>query len=189
MNTSQWGPGAWVSFHAMCFNFPKEPTYKDRSRYKRYYHLLGEMLPCRYCRESYVRFLEEIPMEPYLKDREGMIYWAYRIHDRVNQKLDKKSCDFVEYVRTYENMRAKCAKREVISGGLVGGCVEPIKDFGSDQDVEQYARSIWDRYHPKGKGAPMMSTNELITATPPNVSVIALSVAAIAWIGAAAMLG
>lgn len=149
MQTAAWGPHTWVLFHSVAFNYPQKPNEDDRGRYRRFYTGLGEILPCKYCRESYTQFLGERPLEPYLRDREGVIYWTYMIHDRVNRKLGKTSCPFEEYVQTYENMRAKCAKRANATGNLISGCIEPMRNFQSQSDVRSYAQQIWKTYHEK----------------------------------------
>lgn len=149
MQTAVWGPHTWVLFHTVAFNYPKQPKAEDRARYRRFYGGLAEILPCKYCRVSYSEFVEERPLEPYLRDREGVIYWTYMIHDRVNKKLSKKSCSFEEYVESYENIRAKCAKRANAVGNLVAGCIEPMKNFDSNAEVRAYARRIWETYHDK----------------------------------------
>ena len=51
-----------------------------------------------------------MPIEPFLKDREGVTYWLYRLHDLINKKLFTKSPSFEEVVTKYESIRAKCSK-------------------------------------------------------------------------------
>lgn len=182
MNTNRWGPSMWTSIHAICFNYPKEPSPADKARYRKYFQSLSDILPCKYCRDSFKQFLKEIPMEPYLGDREGMIYWSYRIHDRVNRKLEKRSIPFEAYVRTYEDMRAKCSKRD----GTHGTCLEPMKNFTSSDEISVYAQSIWKKYH---TGDAVTAVPRCQMADPSTLSTTLLSAAALLWIGAVALLG
>ena len=62
-------------------NYPEVPSKEDRERYKQYFINLGEMLPCKYCRESYKIYLKYMPLDNFLNSREGLSYWFYRMHN------------------------------------------------------------------------------------------------------------
>lgn len=87
MNTQIWGPLMWNLVHdvtVMADRYPNLhlPTIKFLDNLK-------FMFPCRYCRESYGEFIQqpEYQIKPPFKD------WVYRIHTRVNKKLDKPNLD------------------------------------------------------------------------------------------------
>ena len=110
MNVNKWGPGGWNFLHTMTFNYPLEPTEYDKERYSKFFNITGEMLPCKYCRNSYKKYIKYVPIEPFLEDREGVSYWLYRIHQLVNDKVFKKNVSFKQVVKEYEKIRAKCGK-------------------------------------------------------------------------------
>lgn len=110
MNVKKWGPAAWVFLHTMTFNYSLEPTDEDKKRYSSYFKSNQEMLPCKYCRQSYEVYIEYLPIEPFLETREGVTYWLYRLHDLINKKLFVDSPPFEEVVKKYEKIRAKCSK-------------------------------------------------------------------------------
>ena len=93
MNTTFWGPPGWKFLHTITFNYPEKIDYLNSDhREKRYYYKqLFEnfqfTLPCKYCRESYKKFLQEDPIDPNLGGRKDLTYWFYRIHNKVNAKL------------------------------------------------------------------------------------------------------
>ena len=108
MNSNEWGPRAWFLIHAIAFNYPEEPSKEDKQKFKNFIYSLGDVLPCKYCKPAFSKYLEDIPMEPYLKDRKGASYWSYLIHDRVNKKLGKKSPPYEEIVKVFEPLRSTC---------------------------------------------------------------------------------
>lgn len=110
MNTNKWGPHAWEFLHTITFNYPIKPTNYDRMRYKNLFMALGETYPCSYCRESYKKFIQNIPIENFYNSRYGMVLWLYLIHDQVNKKLGKISIPFSAVVSKYEAQRAGASK-------------------------------------------------------------------------------
>jgi hypothetical protein len=110
MQTTKWGTGLWTALHCMTFNYPENPTDKDIEKYKNFFTLLGDMLPCIYCRQSYKIYLECLPIDNFLNSREGCCYWLFTLHNWVNNKIGKPIISFQECVEIYEKMRAKCGK-------------------------------------------------------------------------------
>lgn len=93
MNTKSWGPGLWRALDAIAFNYPikiNKRSKKHKELQKNYYMFftsLQYMLPCKYCRISYKKFIKELPIDDFLDSRAKLTYWLYLIHDKVNQKL------------------------------------------------------------------------------------------------------
>ena len=59
-------------------------------RYKTYFNLTGDILPCKYCRDSYEQFIKDgysKLTEESLENRGNLCKWAFNIHKRVNEKL------------------------------------------------------------------------------------------------------
>lgn len=91
MQSAKWGPPLWIFLHTLTFNAPDVLSEAEKTRYENFFTTLGDMLPCRYCRESYVYFLRKVPIRAYLKDRKGLTYWLYSIHNLVNYKVMRTS--------------------------------------------------------------------------------------------------
>jgi hypothetical protein len=113
--TTKWGPSCWIFLHNLVHNYPDEkPTEQIKNCYKSHFILLGKLLPCKYCRESYEIFFKQIPIDPYLNSKWHLSYWLYLIHNRVNEKLNrqskknlKKSPNFIAVYNKYESYRSK----------------------------------------------------------------------------------
>jgi len=110
MNVNKWGPGGWIFLHTLTFNYPLEPTEDDKQRYKNFFNSITDILPCKYCRESFKIYTKYLPIDQFLESREGITYWLYRIHNLINQKVFKPTFTFDHVVREYEKIRAGCSK-------------------------------------------------------------------------------
>ena len=62
------------------------------------------------CCSSFSLYAKAVPIDDYLKSREGLTYWLYTIHNLVNQKTCKSLVPFKDIVIEYEKIRAKCGK-------------------------------------------------------------------------------
>ena len=77
MNVNIWGPPTWEVLHASAF------LLDMNKKTSRIFFLLNELLPCMYCRESYVKFYAKL-RGPSL---EKYAYWLFLMHNLVNKKL------------------------------------------------------------------------------------------------------
>lgn len=125
--TKIWGPPTWVSVHSITFGYPVKPTQEQKDNYKQYFKSLGDVLPCRHCRDSYKNFIASGYAEmtdDVFNDRDSLTRWMYRVHECVNRKLDVDYCVSYDEVKDrYESYRAKCDSSKVEKG-----CINPVHD-------------------------------------------------------------
>lgn len=126
MMTKVWGPPGWFFLHTVSFGCPIDPSIFDEEHdlpdgttklnYEQFFRKVGDILPCRYCRDSYKEFIKEIP--PDASSRDTLVEWLWKIHNKVNNKLEDKypeaSLDKVKNL--YERYRAKCNKKQIAKG-------------------------------------------------------------------------
>lgn len=112
--TKLWGEPTWQSLHAFTYGYPLEPTDEQKYWYKTHFTSLGHVLPCRYCRESYLKFItngETALTDKVLENRDNLTSWLKRVHDAVNNKLEiSYAVDKNDLDEKYESFRAKCGK-------------------------------------------------------------------------------
>lgn len=124
--TKIWGGPGWIFNHSVTFGYPIEPTPLQREEYRQYFTSLGHVLPCRYCRESYQKFISEGPTkltDEVLKNRDSLTRWMYDVHQAVNAKLEVDyGITYEDTVDKYESFRAKCGKPVKTEKG----CVAPL---------------------------------------------------------------
>jgi len=131
MQTRVWGPAGWLFLHSIAQNYPWEPNLQKKKDYLTFFKTVGDVLPCRYCRESYQQFIKEKDTElnmKIMKSRSTLVKWLYLIHNKVNKKLDiKDNPTFNEVVKKYESFRSKCKKTPEIKEKIKKGCLDPLK--------------------------------------------------------------
>jgi hypothetical protein len=113
--TKIWGPHFWETLHCASAGYPLEPTELDKKNYRDFYIAVGNVLPCRYCRESYKDFItkekETLINDEIFESRDNLMYWVYKLHERVNLKLGMTyGVTFDEVKDRLESFRAKCIK-------------------------------------------------------------------------------
>jgi hypothetical protein len=114
MNTRFWGPGEWVFLHTVTFNYPEviekgNAEHQERKKFtKQLFENLQHTLPCRFCRESFKKFLKRLPIDAHLRSRADLTFWLYRIHNMVNEKLRKQEKRAIEakYLDLVEDTRS-----------------------------------------------------------------------------------
>jgi len=115
--TRIWGPSGWLFLHCITFGYPykinsKEPEHIDKQNdYYKFFYYLGKVLPCKYCRDSYMEFFTKNSPTNHLGSRQELTKWLYNIHNLVNDKLGVNSCErptFNEIEETYQSFRANC---------------------------------------------------------------------------------
>ena len=131
MLTSVWGPSMWHTLHTISFNYPVNPTQKQKKQYFVFFNSLGNILPCRYCRENLKKNLKCIPLTMNtMKSRKTLSLWVYKLHEIINKMLGKKSGLSYNDVRDrYENFRSRClkkSKKEVKKTRIESGCTKPL---------------------------------------------------------------
>ena len=134
MLTSVWGPGIWHYLHTMSFNYPNEPTSKDKHNYKNFVLSLEGVLPCKYCRINLKNNLKKLPLHTkHMKNRESFSRYIYELHELVNTMLHKKSNLSYDDVRErYEHFRARCnifdddSIKKSVNTKKENGCTESL---------------------------------------------------------------
>ena len=115
MLTSVWGPSLWFFLHTVSFNYPANPSEAQKKHYKEFILMLKNILPCRYCRENLQKNLKSLPLrQKDLKNRHTFSLWVYKLHEKVNKMLGKKSglkyCDVRE---RFEHFRSRCTTAKI----------------------------------------------------------------------------
>ena len=136
--TTVWGPPFWHTLHTISFNYPVNPTEKDKAYYRNYILSLQNVLPCGACRKNLKTNFKHMPITmKHMESRDTFSRYIYNLHELVNRMLKKKSnlsyCDVRE---RYEHFRARCVdeKPKVFKYSEIKtrknkkekGCTEPL---------------------------------------------------------------
>ena len=114
MRTAIWGQSGWLFLHSIAQNYPWKPSQEQIENYYNFFVLVGNVLPCRYCRESYQDFIKQrgtLLNLNTMRNRKSVVTWLYKIHNKVNKKLDVKDHPTLKQVwDKYESFRSVCHK-------------------------------------------------------------------------------
>ena len=116
MLTSVWGPPMWHSLHTISFNYPVNPTLKDKQKYLNFFKSIQHVLPCKYCRENYKKNIKKVRLNlAVMKNRHSLSLWLFKLHEEINKNLGKKSGLTYAQVRDrYEAFRSRCIKSKPV---------------------------------------------------------------------------
>ena len=110
MDPNIWGPKLWNIVFDICWGLRSSKQSLEHSQsIKLFFTSLKYLLPCKYCRESYVRFFDELQGPPPCSDK--ALEWAYNLRNKVNDKLkkhDRPTFDKVQRrMKTYHSLASQ----------------------------------------------------------------------------------
>lgn len=124
--TKIWGPHMWITLHSITFGYPINPTEENKIKYKKFFRLVGDLLPCFHCRESYNNFIKcgiTKLDDSVFENRESLTKWLYYVHEAVNKKLGVDyGVSYEDVVIRYESYRASCNQNDIIEKLNSKGC-------------------------------------------------------------------
>lgn len=140
MLTSIWGPGLWHFLHTMSFNYPVNPSEKEKKDYKKFIISLKNVLPCKYCRINLKNNFKKLPLtDEVMKNRDSFSRYVYNLHELINKMLEKHSgLTYCEVRERYEHFRSRCTLNDNNNNNKTNktnktkknkkekGCVEPL---------------------------------------------------------------
>ncbi|MBA3756598.1 MAG: ERV1/ALR-related protein [Nitrosomonas sp.] len=107
-NPIQDGPTLWRTIHLMAAN---ATTARKRELYVNWLNSLKEVFPCEKCRLHLIKNLEEPtadgsvgpgPVEPYSKSNVSLFRHSWKLHDTVNQQLNKPMEQRLTFEQAFE---------------------------------------------------------------------------------------
>ena len=107
MNQNLWGPKFWFTLHTITFEYPLNPSNKDKEVYYCLFNNLQYMLPCSVCRKNYTNNLKELPLINNLNSRRDLVYWLIDIHNKVNTETGKRIYNYDEVINNYQKLLNK----------------------------------------------------------------------------------
>lgn len=128
IRTKAWGPPAWFYITCSLMGYPEnKPTKKQKKDYKNFLTLVGETLPCNLCRDSYRKYIKQLPLtDRIMSTRKSLVMWFFKIHNKVNKKLGCKVLTKQQLEKKYiwyEKFRAiQCSPK-------LGGCLKADKNI------------------------------------------------------------
>ena len=85
-----WGKHVWQSLHYITLGYPETPTSDQKQKYKAFFILLKDTLPCSVCANHYAENLVKMPItDTVLETKESLVKWLIDFHNVVNEMKNK----------------------------------------------------------------------------------------------------
>lgn len=105
------GPHYWFFLHTISLNYPKYPNAVTKKKYYDFIQNLPLFIPIEKHASDFSKLLDEYPVSPYLDSRDSFVRWMHFIHNKINEKLEKRKISLSEfYVQYYEAYKPKEVK-------------------------------------------------------------------------------
>lgn len=90
-----WGRPMWTVIHTWAASY--NPTETEIAGAVKYYNDLTRLIPCPRCAEHFAEILAADPVEPHLGSREELMEWTWRVHNAVNESLNKPTMSLDDF--------------------------------------------------------------------------------------------
>src|SRR5680860_393141 len=89
MNPQIWGHSGWKFLYSLACDYPERPDYQNTTDYKRFFEFLKYVLPCVVCCLNYNNHLHQVPIEPYLSNKQNLFLWILKMENLVRTENGK----------------------------------------------------------------------------------------------------
>lgn len=87
MDIARWGPAAWVFMASVAMSYPTKPTSQQKADVWKFYHGLGQVLPCVTCRHHFLEYMDRVPIKN--DSRDALFAWVVHAHNEVRARQGK----------------------------------------------------------------------------------------------------
>jgi hypothetical protein len=108
-----WGTGLWAFLHSACLSAASgtpAQVHEARERTLRVIERLGDVVPCKACRDHYDAMLVQHPPSQFANRPLGLFEWSVLVHNAVNARLDQPTWTPERALRRWGIMGAEGAE-------------------------------------------------------------------------------
>lgn len=85
MEPKNWGKFGWGFIHNVALGYPSDITYMKKEQYRKFFEIIGDVLPCLDCQKHYKEMFIDYP--PIMINKDTLFKWTVDIHNKVNERL------------------------------------------------------------------------------------------------------
>ena len=103
-----WGPVVWHALHYITLGYPDHPSQDKKEKYRQFFTLLSDTLPCSICAQHFSENLIKMPLsDQVLENKESLVKWLIDFHNIVNE-MNKKPIIKYEDARRMIEENTEC---------------------------------------------------------------------------------
>ncbi len=122
-----WGPHYWFFLHTVAMTYPHHPNAVTKKKYYEFVQNIPIFIPVEEISKEFEKLIEVYPITPYLDNRDSFVRWMHFIHNKINEKLEKKPITlnefFVQYYNQYKSQNEKMAEYYKLKEKLIYGLI------------------------------------------------------------------
>jgi pyruvate-formate lyase-activating enzyme len=108
--------------------YPHHPNAVTKKKYYEFVQNIPIFIPVEEISKEFEKLIDVYPITPYLDNRDSFVRWMHFIHNKINEKLEKKPITlnefFVQYYNQYKSQNEKFAefyklREKIIYGGIL----------------------------------------------------------------------
>jgi|SRR5579885_2196131 len=146
-----WGPSAWTMIHTLS----STATTKEKRRlYVEWLNNLTITIPCEKCRLHFIENIKNLPVEPYSKSNVSLFYHSWKLHDIVNEQLNKPKKQRLTYEEAFEKYFGKAKVKSQMTMEEMNqeeAILQPYYSSPDDHKVEHYYEDESPAKQPKSR--------------------------------------
>ena len=113
MKPQQWGPSIWYLIHSIAYSIKDDDFFiKHKNSYLKFYNSLQRIIPCPICRGHFQSMMKNKDINK-CQSKESMIQWTISKHNKVNQRLKKKTINKEKVDNLYNRIHFKKILRAI----------------------------------------------------------------------------
>ena len=101
MEPKNWGKFGWGFIHNVALGYPEDLTYMKKEQYRKFFEVIGDVLPCLDCQDHYKEMIADYP--PIMTNKDTLFKWTVDIHNKVNERINKKQITLDEAYSIWKN--------------------------------------------------------------------------------------
>jgi hypothetical protein len=101
MHSTIWGWMGWQFMHIISYSFPNNPTNEDKTNYIMFYRSIGEIIPCKVCRQHYLQRIRHANFNTNFISRDVLTKWLVHLHNNVNIGIRKSHFTYKDATTLY----------------------------------------------------------------------------------------
>ncbi len=130
-----WGPHYWFFLHTVAMTYPHHPNAVTKKKYYEFVQNIPIFIPVEEISKEFEKLIDAYPITPYLDNRDSFVRWMHFIHNKINEKLEKKPITlndfFAQYYNQYKSQNEKMSeyyklREKLIYGGILASILAAI---------------------------------------------------------------